>query len=568
MRRRLIALAGSVLVAVGVLAAPASGTGGWDPSAVANAITGARLALAATDPQQRVTDPVPLLELVSAGGKGRLYTLDAKEARAAVSQNRMKPQAGRIGYLRRQAFDGSTPLFRLKPRPDSAAWLFTASTSERDSLAGQGWVYEGVAGYLAKASGPGLVQLLRFSNSYEWRLAPASRKQKLLDAGYRLDGPVGYVHAEYARVGAVYFGMFHTGGHQRIIQRTKEVYGRDNDWWGGVRDFRDGTHWAEDDWPGTDWSYLKPSIGYYDDSQPATLEKHIAQASSAGLDFFNFYWYWDAATQKEKVTGASLDAFLKARNRSSIDFTVGVCAHPFDGLTIPHAQYGTVAQLLVDKYLSQPNALRANDGRKLLTICDARGIGGGIGGEPEPDTDEIRAFVGEVRTRAQARLGEDVYVLINQAGFDPRQTGAAGADGAYCTTDGPGVESRSYQRYLDGQRAFFNQAPAIPYGRCFMSDFDERPRYPIETTDVSAIRWFGDHTMGRYQQAVRNVRDDIAASTRPPDVDNLVFAYAWNEWHEGGVLEPNARDGCAYLDVLRTELRLTNGSGCVANPSP
>lgn len=565
MIRPLLAL-GCVLAAVGALATPASGAGasGWEAAAVTNAIDGVRQAAAAGDPQQQVTDPVPLLELVSGGGRGRLYTLNVNEARAAVANNGMKLQAGRLAYLRRQAFDGSTPLYRLKPKADSSAWLFTAGVGERDSLVAQGWVYEGIAGYLAKASGPGLVQLLRFSNFFEWRLAPASRKQELLDAGYRLDGPIGYAPAEYARVGAVYFGMFHTGGHERIIQRTKEVYGRDNDWWGGVRDFRSGTHWASDNWPGTDWSYLQPSIGYYDDSQPATLEKHIAQASSAGLDYFNFYWYWDAAAQKEKVTGAALDAFLAARNRSSIDFTVGVCAHPFDGLTIPHSQYGVVAQLLVDKYLSQPNALRANDGRKILTICDARGIGGG----PEPNVSEIGAFVGEVRTRAQAKFGEDVYVLINQAGFDPRQVGAAGANGAYCTTDGPGVESRSYQRYLDGQVAFFNQAPAIPYGRCFMSDFDERPRYPIETTDVSAIRWFGDQSLDRFGQAVRNVRTDIAGSTRPPDVDNFVFAYAWNEWHEGGVLEPNARDGCAYLDVVRTELRLTNGSGCVANPSP
>jgi Glycosyltransferase WbsX/Repeat of unknown function (DUF5648) len=562
LRGRLIALAGCVMAAVGVLAAPASGAGGWDATVVANAVAGAREAAAAANPQNQVTDPVPLLELISAGGRGRLYTLDEYEARAAVSQYGMRLEYGRVGYLRRQAFTGSTPLYRLKPRPDATRWLFTASASERSSLLGQGWVDEGVAGHISTASGPGLVRLMRFSNSYEWRLAPESRTQELLDAGYRLDGPVGYMHAEYTRVGAVYFGMFHTGGHATIIRRTKEVYGRDNDWWGGVRDFRDGTHWAEDNWPGTDWSYLQPSIGYYDDSQPATLEKHIAQATSSGLDFFNFYWYWDATTHREKVTGPSLDAFLAARNRSSIDFTVAVCAHPFDGLRIPRSEYPTVAQLLVDKYLSQPNTLRTNDGRKILTICDARGLGGGT----EPNNAYIKEFIQEVRTRAQAKFGEDVYVMINQAGFDTRQVYDAGANGGYCTTDGPGILTRLYERYLAGQRAYYNQAPSIPYGRCVLSDFDERPRYPIENTDASAIRWFSDHTIDGYREAVRNVRTDILKSRRPPEIDNFVFVYAWNEWHEGGVIEPNVRDGCAYLNVLRIELRLTGGSGCVASP--
>jgi hypothetical protein len=32
----------------------------------------------------------------------------------------------------------------------------------------------------------------------------------------------------------------------------------------------------------------------------------------------------------------------------------------------------------------------------------------------------------------------------------------------------------------------------------------------------------------------------------------------------GGVVEPNARDGCAYLDAIRQELQLVSGAGGVA----
>jgi hypothetical protein len=62
------------------------------------------------------------------------------------------------------------------------------------------------------------------------------------------------------------------------------------------------------------------------------------------------------------------------------------------------------------------------------------------------------------------------------------------------------------------------------------------------------------------------VRADIADSTRPPMIDNFVIVYAWNEWHEGGFVEPNVRDGCAYLDLLHDGLGLT-GDGCVPNPA-
>jgi hypothetical protein len=505
----------------------------------------------------RATPPVPLVELVAQGGVGRLYTADPREVDSATAAG-LKRQPGQVGFLDRESFTGSTPLFRLKPSSTASKWLFTASTAERDALLAQKWVYEGVAGYVATQRSTGFVQLRRFTNGQEWRLALEDRTADLIAAGYTLDGPVGYVRQNYVRAGAVYFGMFHTGGHQRIIDRTKEIYGRDNDWWGGVRDFHDGTHYATDNWPDSDFSDLKPAIGYYDDSKPETLEKHITQATTAGLSFFNFYWYWNSKTQTGTVTDAALTAFLAARNKDSIDFTVGLCAHPFDGLSIPQAQFGTVATTLTSRFLNQSNTLRTNDGRKILNICDARGLGDG-------STAQIKAFVDTVHQTARSQLGEDVYVMINQAGFDPRQVPAVNADAAYCTTDGPGVEGRSYDGYLAGQRAFYQQG-AGAYGRCVMSDFDERPRYPIENADLPTIRWFPDQSVAKFRQAIQNVKNDMATSTRPSTVDNLVYVYAWNEWHEGGFIEPSEHSGCAYLDALHDGLAL-QGPGCISNPA-
>lgn len=545
-----------VLAALAVLGLPACG--GSEPGqAVATDGTSAK---AASTAEQDGSEPLPLplLELVSASGSGRLYTLDQDEAMAAVTDHGMSLRPGRVGYLPAEEFDGSAEIYRLKARPDASSWLFTTSTTERDRLVDEDWVDEGTTGYVYSDPGPGLVRLMRFTNGREWRLALESETTGLEQEGYTLDGPLGYVHETWIRAGAVYFGMFNPEGHQTIIRRTEEVYGRAGDPWGGVRDFYDGHPNGSVTWPDEDFSYLQPSIGYYDDSESETLEQHITQATSAGLSFFNFYWYWDPENQREKVTSASLEAFLSARNRNAIDFTVGVCAHPFGSLSIPVDQYGVVAETLVDRYLSQDNTLRTNDGRKILNICDARGLGDG---SPQ----QIGQFIDAVQSRADQELGEDIYVMINQAGFDPGQVPQAGGDAAYCTTDGPAISSGSYETYLGGQRDFYARAPG-EYGRCVLSDFDERPRYPIEKADVQTIRWLPDHSMTGFRQALGNARQDIAGSSRPPTVDNLVFIYAWNEWHEGGVIEPNQRDGCAHLDAVREELRLTTGDGCIEAP--
>ncbi len=509
----------------------------------------------AQSPQTKVTDPVPLLELVAPGGSGRLYTLSQAEANTAIGHG-YKLQPVRTGYLRQAAFPGSQPLHRLRRNGGGGGSLVTASESERQQLVASGqFVYEGVVGHIATSQAPGLVRLMRWSNGKEWRVALEGAA--LDQQGYRLDGPLGWAHPRWIRAGALYFGSFDAKSTD-VIAATKRVYGRDGDWWGGVRDYSGQDpavpvkRWA---WPNDDFSHLKPAIGFYDDAQTSTLEKHITQASSAGLRYFAFYWYWDPKLAQERIA-EGLHSFGRASNRNLLDFGLTICAHAWsDGiLKIPVEQYGQAADAIVG-YLRQPNYLRANDGRPIVWLCDSRGLGSG-------STADVRGFTDAVRAKARAAIGEDVLILAHRdLGLD---LPAAGADGSYCGAR-PEAVGLSYRRYVDEQRAYLAGGPPN-FVRCIMSDFDERPRYPIALAEPGQARWMPDQTLDLFRQVTRTTREDIDASTRPPVVDNFVLAYAWNEWHEGGIIEPNAKEGCAYLDAIRAELMLTGGGGCIANP--
>ena len=85
---------------------------------------------------------------------------------------------------------------------------------------------------------------------------------------------------------------------------------------------------------------------------------------------------------------------------------------------------------------------------------------------------------------------------------------------------------------------------------------------------IEALKNGVDVVVGTPGRLLDLVAADIAESDRPQIVDNMVLVYAWNEWHEGGIIEPNARDGCLYLDIIRDRLSLHGGTGCVANPEP
>src|SRR5687768_12730723 len=106
-------------------------------------------------PESKVTDPVPLLELVAPGGSGRFYTLSVNEAASAATHHGFTLQPRRTGYLRRQAFQGSMPLYRLRAN-DRPAYLVTPSEAERAALLASGrFQFDGVVGHVRESPVPG-----------------------------------------------------------------------------------------------------------------------------------------------------------------------------------------------------------------------------------------------------------------------------------------------------------------------------------------------------------------------------------------------------------------------------
>ncbi|MGH3715370.1 MAG: glycoside hydrolase family 99-like domain-containing protein [Micromonosporaceae bacterium] len=522
--------------------------------------------------EQKVTDPVPLLELRTSGNAGWFWTLSHREAALARSQHGMTQQSTRLGYLRRQAFAGSQPVYRLR-HTGRNTYLLTASASELASLVESGrFTAEGTVGHSFKSAASGTTPLWRMYKNGIWRVVPNARKAAYAEAGYTNAVSLGYVYSTYHRAGAIYFGTWDQNGNQAMLSNAERVYGR-RDPWAGVRDFagagvpRNAWHWGDES-----FSDLQPSIGYYDDSLPTTLQKHVAQASGAGLDHFAFYWYWNPANAGAEQYVDGLRAYLQAANRTDVDFTIMPCIHPWsDGpvsLRMPREQIETAATLIVTKYLSQPNFLRANDGRKVLQVCDTRGIGNGS--PNSNDVSAVRAFNDAIKAKAKALLNEEVLITANaDIGID---LSAAGFSGRQC--QGQWDSTRSYKHYVDNQRSYFANKTGTLI-RCVTSGFDERPRIGIAIPDPSPpteenlkarFRWYGDQSLPEFTRLLGLVRADIAGSTRTQLVDNMVLVYAWNEWHEGGYVEPNKRDGCAYLNAIRSKLSLRTGAGCVANP--
>lgn len=368
-------------------------------------------------------------------------------------------------------------------------------------------------------------------------------------------------------VGAYYFGAYSASSIAQI-NGTKKVYGRSNDWWGGVEDFygrEPGVARNVRDWAG-DFSNLKPAIGYYDQKSVETLQKHIRQASDAGLSFFSFYWYWSHKRNSELLPEA-LQSFLSANTEGRMKFNISFYAHPWnDDMAIDATNVDAVVDRIVT-YFGNPNYLRLPDGRPVFVMGDHRNIRGTDGKKCEELKCYLRSvdrFLAILKQRSNEKLGIVPFVQV--------QVGALGwsasreIDGITCLI--PPLQVAGGSPYPQFDASVFTQLAnsGKPVSPCMLQNFDERPRQDILVSDRKAIRYLVGKTDGalRHNLEVTRQFSDAAYATGHHPASRIIYLYAWNEWHEGGVLEPNATSGAHDLNIVTDLFRLPRSpSSCL-----
>ena len=368
-------------------------------------------------------------------------------------------------------------------------------------------------------------------------------------------------HQEY-KIGAYYFGMFDSTNTGSVLNGVQITYHR-NDMWGGVKDFyglEPGISKNPDAsrlWPNDDFSYLKPQIGYYDYhlNGPQILSQQISQAKAAGLSYFNFYWYWDDTNHKEYLN-SGLDSFLQASNKNDLEFMITVVAsadrdlhngvdevylsiYPYDRLT--------TATTIVDKYFKQPNYLKTSSGRPIIYILAHQGINC-RNDDPDPDIrckgnlTDLNNYITLLKETAQSSGVPEPFVLVNVG------LGGVNANGYSCLNTGiiatPGTQ-KSYQEYINNiPSEFGNSDTVMP---CFASNFDEKPRLDIGVGQQD-LRYFTGYSDQKLREGLIKVKQYM--DSHSSEISKMLTIYAWNEWHEGGIIEPNIRDGNERLRII------------------
>jgi hypothetical protein len=178
----------------------------------------------------------------------------------------------------------------------------------------------------------------------------------------------------------------------------------------------------------------------------------------------------------------------------------------------------------------------------------------------------LRAALDEFRQRAQKSGLANPYNVVMD--FDPKRakqlTDRFGFDAISAYAAQGGAEAAPYEalatyveQYWDKSKA--TGAQVVPI---VMAGWDRRPRVenPVpweagrKTNPHDAMKFYAAPTPKELKQHLENALGWVKAKSAQAQANTLLF-YAWNEFDEGGWLEPTLSEGTARIEELGAAAR-------------
>ncbi len=342
-------------------------------------------------------------------------------------------------------------------------------------------------------------------------------------------------------------------------------------WWG--RGFTEWTNVASAKplFPGHDQPRLPGELGFYDLRLPEVRQAQADLARTHGVEGFCYWHYWMGAGNL--LLQRPFEEVLRS-GQPNFPFCLGWANHSWT-----RTWFGAQQDVLMrQEYPGQDDHRRHFD-YILPALLDPRYMR--VDGKPlfylfrPNDIPQVDRFIDLWRKLAQAAGLDDFYLVGQGAGH--KALLELGYDAScYCrpvqiTRARPKSRlARGLQRVLNPLRERVRQArkrpqvyeysQAAPYflkpgalelheHPCVTPGWDNTPRMGAQglVLDHATPEMFRQHVRQAFQQVC----------DKPPE-QRLLFLKSWNEWAEGCILEPDARNGRAFLETLRSELTQTS----------
>jgi hypothetical protein len=296
-----------------------------------------------------------------------------------------------------------------------------------------------------------------------------------------------------------------------------------------------------------------PLWGYQDESDPVVMAQKIDAAADNHVSVFLFDWYWHDGPMLEDALNKG---FLKAPNRSRLKFALMWDNHAAG--TVGRDKFDAMTEHIVRDYFSSSSYWKI-DGRCYFSIYQLSDFIRDLGG-----IEQARAALESFRKKAADAGFGGVYLNIIDWGIPKEPPGAIKLLGADSVTSYVWVHkikldsfpktdyARTGERYFEYWDAHKNDY-GIPYFPNATMGWDPTPRVPAQKPydgksgyPNTPVLW--DNSPKKFKSALISAK--TRALTLPPG-ERIVTVYAWNEWTEGGNLEPDTVTKMSYLQAIR-----------------
>jgi hypothetical protein len=306
-----------------------------------------------------------------------------------------------------------------------------------------------------------------------------------------------------------------------------------------------------------------PQWGYEDESDPKMMAKKIDAAADHGVSVFLFDWYFnDNGTFLEDALNKG---YLKAKNHSRLKFALMWANHELKGEhihgkgAIDRPTFDKLVAHAVKNFMTHPAYWRL-DGKPYFSIYEIDNFINGFGG-----VEGARAALDHFRKSAKAAGLKGVHVNIVdwQLAYRndiPTVLKTLAVDSVTPYVWGHLIQMKDFPetdyRYM--QEEYFKHCEkaastyGVPYYPNVTVGWDSTPRIdpgqPHANKGYPDTPVLKDSTPANFKRALEQAK---AFLDKQPAAQRILTIYAWNEWTEGGYLEPDTIHKFAHLEAIQ-----------------
>jgi hypothetical protein len=310
-----------------------------------------------------------------------------------------------------------------------------------------------------------------------------------------------------------------------------------------------------------------PIWGYLDESDPQVSAIQIDAAADHGIDVFLYDWYWDMGggdTRGPFLHRALEEGFLHAKNKERLKFALMWANHN----EINRDRFEAMTDYIIEKYFRYKNYWTVNGGL-FFCVYEMHTLIKGLGG-----TEDTKNALDSFRNKVNAAGLPPLHLNGMEWGLQSRHreigekpNELAEYLGVDSVTSYVWMHNISMEHFPDEPYSIVaKKAPELwekihndfkmAYFPNVTMGWDPSPRFdqnrPYDKKEYGDNSYLSSILVGNtpdaFEKSLSEAKDFLDKHNISP---RIITLYAWNEWTEGGFLEPEKVHGMGYLEAIK-----------------